>query len=69
MKQPKKWKMMLLSWLTIYPLINIIFFTLVPHIVEWHPLLKTLLITIILVPLMGIIIGMLQKKFSNWLIK
>lgn len=69
MKKQKKWKLMLLSWITIYPLINIIFFTLMPHLDEWHPLLKTLLVTMILVPLMGIIMSILQKKFSNWLIK
>ncbi|MET0635274.1 MAG: hypothetical protein ABWZ25_04555 [Chitinophagaceae bacterium] len=69
MKQPKKWKLMLLSWIAIYPLINIISLALMPYIVQWHPMLKTLLVTIILVPLMGILMGILQKKFSAWLIK
>ena len=69
MKQPKKWKLMLLSWIVIYPLINIIFLALMPHIAHWHPVLKTLLVTIILVPLMGILMSILQKKFASWLIK
>ena len=69
MKQPKKWKIMLLTWLIIYPLINIIFLTLMPHINEWNNLLKTLLVTMILVPTMIIIMGFLQKKFNYRLIK
>lgn len=59
--------MALLTWLCIYPLINIIFITVMPLIVSWHPLLKTLLTTIILVPLMGASLGYLQKRFNNWL--
>ena len=69
MKQPKKWKMALLSWISIYPLINIIFFTIMPYIAGWHPLLKTLLVTIILVPAMGLMVGALQKRFGAWLHK
>ena len=69
MKQPKKWKLALLSWICIYPLINIIFLTVMPHIAQWHPLAKTLLVTVILVPLMGIMMAALQKKFNNWLYK
>jgi antibiotic biosynthesis monooxygenase (ABM) superfamily enzyme len=67
MKAPRKWKMALLTWVCIYPLINIIFLTIMPMIVAWHPLLKTLLTTVILVPLMGISLQYLQKKFDNWL--
>ena len=69
MSKPRKWKMMLLTWICIYPLINIIFFTIMPYIAEWHPLLKTLLVTIILVPLMGAMMGALQKKYNEWLVK
>lgn len=59
--------MALLTWLCIYPLINLIFFTLMPYIESWHPLLKTLLTTIILVPLMGLSIDRLQKWAGEWL--
>lgn len=68
-KTPKKWKMAILTWICIYPLINIIFFSLMPHIEHWNPLLKTLLVTILLVPLMGVLLGILQKRFSHWLYK
>jgi uncharacterized protein len=66
-RQPKKWKMALLTWLIIYPLINILFAVLMPHIGHLHNLVKTLILTLILVPTMGIILGIAQKKFINWL--
>ena len=68
-KQPKKWKMALLTWLCIYPLINILFAVLMPHIGHLHNLLRTFILTIILVPLMGVLLGQLQKRFRNWLLR
>ena len=67
--KPKKWKMILLTWICIYPLINIIFFVLMPYMIEFHQLLKTLILTLILVPLLSFLLPLLQKKFSNWLYK
>jgi uncharacterized protein len=66
-KKPKKWKMALLTWLCIYPLINILFVLLMPYIAHLPNLLKTLILTLILVPVMGVILGKLQKRFQNWL--
>jgi uncharacterized protein len=66
-RQPKKWKMALLTWLCIYPLTNILFALLIPHIGHLHNLLKTLILTLILVPLMGFLLGQLQKRNENWL--
>ncbi len=59
--------MALLTWACIYPLINLIFWLLLPHIGQWHPLLKTLLTTAILVPLMGMLLGALQNRVGDWL--
>lgn len=67
--KPKKWKMAILTWLCIYPLINILFFLLMPYLTDLHQLVKTLIITIILVPIMGILLALLQKKYWSWLIK
>lgn len=67
MKQHKKWKLMFLTWIILYPLLNITTFILNPYIDDWNPLLKTLLITIILIPIMSIILGILHKKYSSWL--
>jgi antibiotic biosynthesis monooxygenase (ABM) superfamily enzyme len=68
-KQPKKWKMALLTWLIIYPLINILFALLMPRIGHLHNLVKTLILTLILVPVMGVILGIAQKKLASWLVK
>ncbi len=67
-KTPKKWKMMVLSWTCIYPLLNIISFLLGPYLSGLDQLLRTLISTIILVPLMVLLLGVLQGKFRNWLI-
>ena len=32
--KPKKWKMILLTWICIYPLINILFFVLMPYMID-----------------------------------
>jgi antibiotic biosynthesis monooxygenase (ABM) superfamily enzyme len=66
---PKKWKLLLVSWLFVYPVINILFALLFPIIQDLPQLVKTLILTLILVPLMGICIPMLHKKFWNWITK
>jgi antibiotic biosynthesis monooxygenase (ABM) superfamily enzyme len=48
-KSPRKWKMMLVTWLFVYPVINIL--------------------TVILVPLMGVIVPKLHKRFADWIIR
>lgn len=64
---PKRWKMMLLTWLSIYPLLNIIHPLLMPHINHLHSLLKTLIMTMVLVPAMSVLLGGLQSKYYDWL--
>jgi uncharacterized protein len=64
---PKRWKMALLTWACIYPLLNLLLWLLMPHIISWHPLLRTLMLTVILVPIMGIVLGALTKRFAGWL--
>ncbi|MEY3592368.1 MAG: hypothetical protein RLZZ38_1344 [Bacteroidota bacterium] len=68
-KQAPKWKLMILTWLFIYPLINVLFFLLFPLMKEWHQLLKTLTLTLILVPLMGAFLPKWRGLFKNWLQK
>ena len=68
-KKPKVWKMMLISWLFVYPVINIMFALVFPLIKDYPQLVKTLIFTLILVPLMGIAIPKLHKKFWNWIKK
>lgn len=68
-RKPKIWKLMLISWLFVYPVINILFALVFPLVSEYHQLIKTLIFTIILVPLMGICIPLLHKKLANWISK
>lgn len=67
--KPKIWKMLLISWLFVYPVINIMFALIFPLVKNFHPLLKTLVFTVILVPLMGIFIPKLHHYFRNWIHK
>ena len=71
MKPPKKWKMAILIWLAIYPLITTIFALLGKQLILIEPLpLRTLIITIIAVPIMVfVLIPTLQKVLHNWLTK
>jgi hypothetical protein len=68
-QKPKKWKLLLVSWLFVYPVINVLFALLFPLLQDLPQLLKTLVFTVILVPLMGICIPLLHKKFWNWITK
>jgi antibiotic biosynthesis monooxygenase (ABM) superfamily enzyme len=67
--KPKFWKMMLISWLFVYPVINIMFALVFPLVSDLPQLVKTLVFTVILVPLMGIFIPKLHKKFWSWITK
>lgn len=69
MNTPKKWKLMLLTWLFVYPVINILFVTIFPLIKDFHQLIKTLVLTLILVPLIGVFVPKLHKKFDAWIRK
>lgn len=68
-KKPKIWKMLLVSWLFVYPVINLMFALIFPLIKDLPQLVKTLIFTIILVPLMGLVIPNLHKRFWNWICK
>jgi antibiotic biosynthesis monooxygenase (ABM) superfamily enzyme len=71
MKPPKKWKMAIIIWLAIYPLITLIFALLGKQLILINPLpLRTLIITLIAVPTMVfVLIPILQKLLHKWLYK
>jgi antibiotic biosynthesis monooxygenase (ABM) superfamily enzyme len=69
MNPPKKWKLMLITWLFVYPVINVLFTTIFPLVKEYHQLVKTLIFTLILVPLIGIFVPKLHKRFDTWIRK
>lgn len=64
---PKKWKLFLISWLFVYPVINIMFAVVFPMVKDYPQLIKTLIFTVILVPLMGIFIPKLHQRFWGWI--
>jgi antibiotic biosynthesis monooxygenase (ABM) superfamily enzyme len=66
-RPPKKWKMMLISWLFVYPVINLLFALVFPLVADLHQLVKTLIFTLILVPLMGVAIPLLHKRCWGWI--
>lgn len=68
--QAPKYKTAVIIWIAIYPTINIIFL-LFGEILNSLPIfLRTLILTIVLVPLMVfVLIPTLNKLFSKWLIK
>lgn len=66
-RPPKKWKMMLVTWLFVYPVINLLFALVFPLVSELHQLVKTLIFTLILVPLMGVVVPVLHRRFWGWI--
>jgi antibiotic biosynthesis monooxygenase (ABM) superfamily enzyme len=55
--------------LFVYPVINLMFLLVFPLLTEMHQLLKTLVFTLILVPIMAIVIPKLHQKFWKWIVK
>ena len=70
-KAPKKWKMAVLIWSAIYPLITILFLIFGKNFETIDPLpVRTLIITLIVVPLMVfVVMPPFQKLLNNWLNK
>ena len=70
MKPPAKYKMAILIWITIYPTINILFLVLGKPLENFPMYIKTLVMTLILVPAMVyLFLPFLTKTFKNWLSK
>ncbi len=67
---PKKWKFALLVWCFIYPVITILSMTVLPLLSGLIPPLRTLIMSLILVPLMAYFyIPYINKRFFVWLRK
>lgn len=71
MKPPKKWKLAIVIWIAIYPTITTIFLLFGKQLMIINPLpLRTLCLTVVVVPLMVfVLIPLLQKLLGNWLKK
>lgn len=67
---PKKWKFALLVWCFIYPVITILSYLLVPLMSDFPAPLRTLVMSLILVPVMAFFyIPFINKRFYHWLRK
>lgn len=67
--KPKVWKLMLLSFVFVYLAMNIVFFLFGSYLFAMSQLLRTFFMAIIFVPLFGIGIPSLHKKFYKWTVK
>lgn len=68
MKQAPRWKMAVLIWLGIYPTITAVLGILSPYIAHFPLPLKTLTLTLVVVPLMvWVVLPFLQKRLHRWL--
>jgi antibiotic biosynthesis monooxygenase (ABM) superfamily enzyme len=70
MKQPPKYKTAVVIWVIIYPTINLIFLLLGDSLNEIALPFRTLIMTLILVPLMVyVLMPLANKLFNSWLNK
>ncbi len=70
MKAPNKFKLAFLIWCVMYPTVTLIFFALSTFLLSIHPLLRTMVVTLILVPLMVFVyLPNIHKYFGKWLNK
>jgi antibiotic biosynthesis monooxygenase (ABM) superfamily enzyme len=70
MKQPPKWKFAVMVWLAIYPAITVLQFLIGDVLVRLPIPLRTLTLTVILVPLMVfVLLPLLRRLLGFWLTK
>ena len=68
MKPPPKWKTAVLVWIAIYPSITILFLFFGEQLEQLPAPLRTLVLTLILVPLLVfVLLPLLHKTFARWL--
>lgn len=68
MKPPPKWKTAVLVWIAIYPSITILFLLLGEQLQRLPAPLRTLVLTLVLVPLLVfVLLPLLHKVFARWL--
>ncbi|MEQ1634989.1 MAG: hypothetical protein ABL997_21600 [Planctomycetota bacterium] len=65
---PNRHKMVLLTWVGIWPTITTVLWLLLPILLPRYPLpVVTLIITVLVVPLMGyVVMPFLLRRFGGW---
>lgn len=70
MKQPPKWKFAVMVWIAIYPAITLLQFMIGDVLLRLPILLRTLVLTVILVPFMVfVLLPLLRRILGTWLNK
>ena len=65
---PPRWKMMIVVWLAIYPVLTLVLWLVGPTIRDWPVALRTLALTVLIVPLMVyVLIPGIQRLLAPWL--
>jgi antibiotic biosynthesis monooxygenase (ABM) superfamily enzyme len=65
---PPRWKTAVVVWLAIYPVLTLVLWLAGPAIRDWPVALRTLALTVVIVPLMVyVLIPGLQRLFAPWL--
>jgi uncharacterized protein len=68
MRPPPQWKIAVVIWLAIYPSLTLVLWLAGPKIAMWPLPLRTLVITVVLVPLMVfVLIPGVQRLLAGWL--
>lgn len=69
-RPPPKWKTALLVWVAIYPSITLLVLFFGPQLAQLPLVIRTLVMTAILVPLLVfVLLPLLHKAFGGWLRK
>jgi antibiotic biosynthesis monooxygenase (ABM) superfamily enzyme len=65
---PPRWKFAVVVWLAIYPALTLLLWAVGPEIRGWPLALRTLVLTVVLVPMMVfVLLPALQRVLAGWL--
>ncbi len=65
---PNRYRLMLLVWLAVWPLITVIGLASTPLLSSTPTLVRTMVTTTVMVPIMvGLLIPMINRHFGDWL--
>jgi antibiotic biosynthesis monooxygenase (ABM) superfamily enzyme len=68
--QPPRYKQAIITWLGVYPALTLTLAALGPMMESWPLPLRTLLVTLVLVPaLTWVILPLLRRMLGNWLFR
>ena len=63
-----RWKFAVVVWLAIYPSLTLLRWAIGPEIIDWPLALRTLVLTVVLVPMMVfVLLPALQRVLAGWL--